>query len=153
MLKKSTEQLLSKSPLTQDFLKYFETYYLQRKEEWAICFRRLSLINTNMSAETFRRVLKHLCLKGKTNKRVDRCIETLMKYERDKGFDRLTKLEKGKLSRRIRTILRRHNATKTLSTTSVHVIDGSTWKVKSSDSKWEYTVVKELSRNVQVTVH
>lgn len=145
MLKKTTKQL-SKSPLTQDFLKYFNTYYAKRKEEWAICFRRSSLINTNMYVESFHRVLKHLYLKGKTNKRVDKCIQTLMKYERDKGFDRLTKLEKGKLSGRITTILRRHNASKKLSTTSVHVVDGSTWKVKSSDSKREYTIVKELSQ-------
>ena len=85
-----TLQKLSEDPSTQYFLNYFRTYYLHRKEEWAISYRKASLINTNMYVESFHRVLKHLYLKGKTNKRVDKCIQMLMKFERDKVFDKDT---------------------------------------------------------------
>ncbi len=40
-------------------------------------------------------------LKGKTNKRVDKCLQVLMKYARDKSFDILIKLEKNKLTERM----------------------------------------------------
>ncbi len=32
---------------------------------------------------------------GKVNKRLDKCIGILLKLARDKGFERLVKLEKG----------------------------------------------------------
>ena len=51
--------------------------------------------------EAFHRVLKHVYLKGKVNKRLDKCIGILMKLARDKGFERLVKLEKGKICERI----------------------------------------------------
>ena len=71
-----------KTPKTEDFSKCFEAHYVQRKTQWAICYREKSNINTNMYVESFHRVIKYLYLKGKTNKRVDKCIQMLMKYER-----------------------------------------------------------------------
>lgn len=61
-----------------------------------------------MYVESFHRVIKYMYLKGETNKRVDKCIQVLMKFERDKGFERLIKLEKGKISERISIIRKRH---------------------------------------------
>ena len=141
-----TQKQMSKSTQTEEFLKYFNAYYTTRKREWALCYRRSSHINTNMYVEAFHRVIKYLYLKGKTNKRVDKCIQMLLKYERDKCFDRLTKIEKGKLSGRITTIMRRHTASRKLSATLIESVDDITWKVKSSDSKHDYTVVKEQTK-------
>ena len=75
-----------------------------------MCFRKESLINTNMYVEAFHRVLKHAYLKGKVNKRLDKCIGILMKLARDKGFERLVKLEKRKISERTNQIRVRHQA-------------------------------------------
>ena len=75
-----------------------------------MCYRRHSQINTNMYVESFHRVIRYLYFKGKTNKRMDKCIDMLMKYERDKAFDKLSELEKGKLSSRISTIIKRHTS-------------------------------------------
>lgn len=62
-----------------------------------------------MYVEAFHRVLKYMYLKGKVNRR-----DVLMKFARDKGFDRLITLEKDKLSRRIRVIMHRHRTSLTL---------------------------------------
>ena len=147
LLLTETQRQLSQSSETQDFLSYFNSYYIQRKDQWAMCYRKSAFINTNMYVESFHRVLKHIYLKGKTIKRVDKCIQVLLKYyDRDKSFDRLIKLEKGKLSGRISTIMKRHLASRDLSTTLVRCIDDCTWNVKSADTQQQYTVEKEISK-------
>ena len=80
----------------KDFYSYFRHYYANKVEEWAACYRVKAGINTNMYVESFHKVLKYIYLKGKINKRMDRCIYVLMKYCRDKAFNRILKLEKGK---------------------------------------------------------
>ena len=47
-------------------------------------------------------------LKGKVNKRLDNCIFNLLKYVRDKTFDRLIKEAKGKSTYRVNMIHDRH---------------------------------------------
>lgn len=63
---------------------------------WAYCYRAGMGINTNMKVEAFHRVFKYSYLKGKVNKRVDNCLMNLLKYVRDKYFERMIKLTKGK---------------------------------------------------------
>ena len=46
-------------------------------------------------AESFHHVLKHVYMKGNINKCLDSVIHLLMKYTRDKAFDRIMKAEKG----------------------------------------------------------
>ncbi len=146
LLLAETHRQLSLSPETKDFLTYFNSYYMQRKDQWALCYRKSSFISTNMYVESFHRVLKYIYLKGKTNKRVDKCIQVLMKYARDKTFDRLIKLEKSKLTGRVSTISKRHNASRGLSTDLVTSIDDCTWYVRSADTQQQYTVVRELQQ-------
>ena len=43
-------------------------------------------------------------MKGRVNKRLDKCIHVLLKLARDKGFERLVKIEKGKNTERINMI-------------------------------------------------
>ena len=52
-----------------------------------------------------------------------------MKFARDKGFDRLIKLEKDKLSRRIRVIIHRHRTSLTLPYEHVTANDQGLYKV------------------------
>ena len=59
-------------------------------------------INTNMFCETFHRVFKYTYLKGKANKRVDKCLVNLIKFNRDQ------KLTKGKLTQKLSMIQARH---------------------------------------------
>jgi hypothetical protein len=66
-----------------------------------------------------------------------------MKFERDKGFERLVKIEKGKNTGRIEVIVKRHIASEKLSPSLVKVIDNKTWAVTSSDNQREYIVEQE----------
>ena len=138
-----TQKQLSLSADTKGFSVYFDTHYVRRKQQWAGCYRKSSFINTNMYVEAFHRVLKHVYMKGKVNKRVDKCIHILMKYDRDKAFERLVKLEKGKTSGRITTIMKRHTVSKTLSPTLVASVEENTWTIRSSETNQHYTVVRE----------
>ena len=53
-------------------------------------------ITTNMHVENFHCLLKYVYMKGKVNKRMDKCIYILLKIARDKAFERIIKLEKGR---------------------------------------------------------
>ena len=87
---------LSKSSLTASFGKYFEIHYAKNKEQWAACYRKGTLLNTNMFVEAFHRVLKYVYMKGKVNKRIDKCIFVLLKLARDKGLNVSLNWKKGK---------------------------------------------------------
>ena len=54
-----------------------------------------------MSVEAFHCVLKYIYMNGRINKRVDNCINTLMKITRDKVFEQLIKLTKEKKTKKI----------------------------------------------------
>ncbi|XP_065896991.1 uncharacterized protein [Dysidea avara] len=114
-LLKQTQAQLKSSTKTLSFSDYFTTYYVARKSQWAACYRKGAQLNTNMYVEAFHRLLKHVYMKGKCNKRVDKCIHMLVKLERDKAFERLRKLEKGKISSRLTVIHKRHLASQKLS--------------------------------------
>ena len=58
-------------------------------------------MNTNMHIESFHRVLKIVYLQHKHNRRVDYLIYVLLKIARDKAFDHIQKIEKGKVTHRI----------------------------------------------------
>lgn len=135
---------LSLSTKTASFKKYFEREWASRKEQWAYCFRVGLGINTNMFVEAFHKVFKYQYLKGKTNKRLDNCLLNLLKYVRDKTFDRLIKLTKGKVTTRINIIQERHLRSLTLSTGSVKAEGPNTWTVLGEDGRSSYKVSKLL---------
>ena len=70
-------------------------------------------------------------MKGNINKRLDSVIHLLMKYARDKAFDRIMKAEKGKSTRRTNIINKRHQESLKLLTSNVCMKDDDSWKVKS----------------------
>ena len=73
-----------------------------------------------MYVESFHRLLKYVYMRGGINKRVDKLLHILMKVARDKGFERLCKLEKGNISGRLSLIRKRHFESTRLSYTSVN---------------------------------
>ena len=86
--------------------------------------------------------MKYVYLKGTVNKRMDSCISVLLRYARDKAFDRILKLEKGKSTQRINAITKRHHASLQMSTDQVTTVDAATWEVSSSTKPLTYTVRK-----------
>ena len=79
-----------------------------------LCERLHSSLVTNdfanyfMFCEAFHRVFKYTYLKGKANKRVDKCLVNLIKFKRDKTFERIKKLTKEKLTQKLSMIQARH---------------------------------------------
>ncbi len=108
---KTKFQILLTKFLTQhkssSFLDYFQ-HYTNHIEQWALCFRVGSPFNSNMHAEAFHRVLKIVYLKHKRNRRLDTLIHVLFQIARDKAYENLQKIEKGKHSHRICDINKRH---------------------------------------------
>ena len=96
-----------------------------------------------MYAEAFHRVLKHSYLKGKRNKRLDKLLHILLRYARDKAFDRIIKLEKGKTNPRTRMISKRHNESEKLSFSLIVNEVNNSWTVQSSSKEQTYCVNKE----------
>lgn len=124
---------------TIEFGLYFQDYYSNNTNAWAYCYRINSGINTNMFIERMHRTLKYIYLGGKVNKRLDKAVNILMKFVRDKLFDRLIVINKGKLTTKIKIIRDRHRASQTLDCSSVCQTDMG-WQVPSSSSRCIYIV-------------
>ncbi|VEN37183.1 unnamed protein product [Callosobruchus maculatus] len=99
---------------TKEFGTYFQEYYLRYIHSWPYCYRVNCGINTNMHLEQMHRTLKHIYLKGKVIKRLDKAINVLMKFIRDKLFDRLIVMNKGKICSKIDALRSRHKKSETL---------------------------------------
>ena len=127
---------LRKLPKTREFAKYFEKAYIARKEQWALCFCTGSGISTNMFVEAFHRVLKYDYLKGTVNRRLDTLVCILLRVAKDKAFDRLIKLSKGKASvNKLRTIRDRHCTSAKMSQQNITKDEAGCWFVKSERGK------------------
>ena len=121
---------------------YFKNTYANRCNLWAYCHRLGAGINTNMYLEAFHKVLKHIYMSGKVNKRIDVCLYHLSNLVKDKIFDRHTKLIKGGTSKKSSDIHNRHrNSFEVIK--SVHKLQDFEWSVTSSkNNKVMYEVKK-----------
>ena len=142
-LSKFTQVLLSTKE-TEEFGQYFHTMYGNKTEKWAYCHRAGLGINTNMVCESFHRVLKYSYLKGKYNKRVDRCLLSLMKFNRNKGFDFIIKKSKKKRSNRLVIIRQRHLSSLSLSMDLVNESNDKAWVVTSHSNSENFYKVSLL---------
>lgn len=123
-----------------EFFTYFNKTYAKRAEVWAVCYRAGTFINTNMCLEDFHRVLKYVYLSSRKNQRLDILIHSLFKIVRDKGFDRLIRLEEGHANHHINDINQRHRAAK-------HV----TVIIQISDIEWHVTAFTTTNTFYSVT--
>ena len=133
------------SSLSPEFYEYFNRDWVGKEESWAYCHRKGMGINTNMMVEAFHRVFKYGYLKGKSNRRVDNCLVNLMKFARDKLFDRVIKVTKGKNTLRVKMIQNRHTKSVQMSVSDVESKSESTWLVKSENGTNTYVVSKHVS--------
>ena len=86
-------------------------------------------------------MLKYIYFKRKVNKRLDNCIGILLKLARDKAFERIAKIEKGKNSDRIARIRARHYQSMKLPLSLIaETEEYLTWEAHSADGKNTYTI-------------
>nr|XP_047133867.1 uncharacterized protein LOC124812015 isoform X2 [Hydra vulgaris] len=131
---------LQSSVLTQMFAEYFEKYWVNNKHIWAFCYRMGHGINTNMYMESFHKVFKYSYLQGKHNKRIDNCLFALLKFNRDKVYERIIKLTKGKISYKLKMVHSRHIASLQLCE-SFTKDDKGAWLIPSETNACHYRVV------------
>ena len=113
------------------FYLYFNSTYCSRVQEWATCYRKCCMANTNMFIESFHRVLKVVYLHHKQNRRVDFLLVILMKISHNNTFEQFRKLEIGKQTHRICEIARSHKSALSLSSNCISTVTKKKWKVTS----------------------
>lgn len=137
-------QTLKDEPKLARFEHYHHQNWSTKVQQWAHCHRVGLEINTNMFAEAFHRTFKYDYLKGKVNKRLDKCILALIKFSQDKGYQRLQKLTKGKITARIGAIRKHHLESQRISQDRVQQMDEKVWNVNNVNGPQNnYRVVKE----------
>ena len=144
-LEKAVAEFLE-NPDTKPFGEYFKLNYANRPSSWAYCHRIGKGINTNMYLESLHKVIKHIYLKGRVAKRLDKSIHALMRLVRDKQFDRIIKLTKGKVTAKISAMHDRHKTAKTVSYSTIAQVNDCEWTVPSFQkrSKHEYSIRKKF---------
>ena len=123
-----------------EFLQYFQTNYCSRIEQWATHARCYTPVNTNMHLESFHRLVKVVYFQQKQNRRVDALLSVLIKLSRDKAFERLQKIEKGKNSYRMNEINKRHKNAEQLNNRCIKAVSHNCWMVESQEREEFYTV-------------
>ena len=132
------------------YYEYFKRTYVGRCEQWAASYRIGCIVNTNMFAESFHRLLKIVYLEGKQNRRVDKLLNTLLRIARNLIYEQISKEEKGKMSHRLCEIVKRHK-------TAIEMVDSCTvlkesevdpqWKVQSQTNEASYYIIIQLCTN------
>ena len=97
-------------------------------------------INTNMLSEAFHRVFKRVYLGGEVGKRIDCCLVNLVKFSRDKAFDRAIKLTKGKQTYRLSNVVTRHRQSLEINDSSVEKVAGDKWLLSSPTTEQKHEV-------------
>lgn len=132
---------------TKEFYHYFQCNYLNRVEQWAYCHRNLCGINTNMYLESIHKTIKYFYLNGRKNKRMDQCINALLKFIRDKVFERFIKLAKNKYCSKEDKIMMSHNAAVKICDAKIERMSPTTWKINSTtgkESSYDVSKVQEI---------
>ena len=138
-----TQFLTLSSSTSPTFTDYFRNIYCSHVEQWAMCHRVGTPMNTNMYSESFHRVLKIVYLRHKHNRRIDFLIYILVTIARDKAFEQLQKLEKGKHSHRICDINKRHKrAVQYVVLATVNNTEPNLYTVSSESTERFYYTVK-----------
>lgn len=133
---------------TSSFGEYFKSYYIARQTTWAYCFRKNCGINTNMRLESLHKVLKYFYLHGQKNKRLDKCIDALVKYSRDCLFKRLRKIVKNERPRQLKNIAKSHARAKEVKVNFNQAT--SKWSVQSQSSTDILYEVELVCENVGI---
>ncbi|XP_078491945.1 sinc finger protein Ci-ZF(C2H2)-148 [Ciona intestinalis] len=133
MLREARSYLVKTSP---QFHKYFLKNFVfeEKYRMWASCFRIGSVAKTNV--EAFYRVLNEAYFGKKGNRRADKLLVKLIKMSRDKCLEQFIKTEKGKSTRLLAAINKRHRLASTVS--SVTCLACDQWKVDDIDESVDH---------------
>ena len=117
-------------------MNYFQNYYVNRKENWAKCFRtgEFGNVNTNMFVESFHNQLKTIYFEGKRNRRVDVLVETLLRIDKNLFMNRLRRLHFNLPSEENVNLFDRHQKSLEIDDACIIQINDNIFRVISKDS-------------------
>ncbi|GFT01499.1 uncharacterized protein TNCV_270061 [Trichonephila clavipes] len=104
-----------------------------------------------MHIESMHRTIKHVYLHGEEVKRLDKALFSLMKFVRDRVFDRLISLEKGKISSKISQLKKRHKVGQSLTSLCIENNEDE-WSVSSTRGKDIYIVKRNFTCSKECTL-
>lgn len=117
MLNRLLDELLV-DPETVNYGNYLSTYYANRVEQWAHCYRKGYHKNTNMSLEKWHHELKHNSrMNGKCQRRLDVSINNVLRCLRTKFLRRIISLSRNKVPLKLSELRKRHKTAEQLLST------------------------------------
>ncbi|KAF8774308.1 uncharacterized protein LOC129985173 [Argiope bruennichi] len=141
-------KLLEDDPDTRKFKKYYSTYYSERLQLWAFCYRRHLGIQTNIYLESFHKVLKHIYLEGKKIKRIDKTLNALMKLTKDKIFEKISNIAK-KVPITLSNVNQVDVQNSLISSEMIIPVNGNAeWNVTASQESSFHYIVREVTEPI-----
>ncbi|XP_023235219.1 uncharacterized protein LOC111634623 [Centruroides sculpturatus] len=117
---------------TTDFGQYLKENYMKTAKYWAYCYRLHCGLNTDMHVENMHKCIKHIYFQGKRLKHLDKAIHALMTFLRDKMYDKIIVMHKGKVTSKLSDLRKRHKISLSLCK-DLLIKEDNTWKIPSSN--------------------
>lgn len=134
-------------PETVDFALDFQQHYVANAKKWAHCYRYGNDLNINIHLERIHRTLKFIYLNGKYTKYLDKTVGAIMKFVRDKLFERLLIIHKGELCTKLKNIKCRHERSMKVHLDKITQTDTG-WQTQSPTSV-NIHVIQEIKKDCQ----
>lgn len=127
-------------------IKYFESTYAKRADQWALCYRKCVGLTTNNYVEAMHKTLKHGFLQGKHNRRLDKLIWVLFLMTADKIYARGIARVKGIPDRRKTVLFQKHKASMEFAESDIKAVGEGEWQVKSQSLQKFWHTVQTTSK-------
>ena len=140
-------QLTAKySMMYPDLFEYLETYYFNRTEKWAMCYRNFphAETDTNMFLESYHNRLKTFYMKRKKNKRIDDLLNLLLHVEEEDFWRHKTETFFAGPTEQNSSDCRHQRGMK-IPKTQVCNDNPSQWRVLSQTKKKETYIVRKVA--------
>jgi len=139
------EVILTEYSDCKDFVDYICQYYLNRPEEWAMCYRLFfhDGVDTNMLLESLHNIMKTFKLERRPNRRVDNLLVLLLDMEEER-YKEYT-LEKAKNYVRPATVpSKKHEEGLKIGDSHVLKIAAGSWKfISATNIRIHYNITKK----------
>lgn len=95
-----------------------------------------------MYLESVHKCLKYYYLDGKKNKHLDTYINAILKFTRNKIFERFIKLVKYKYTAKEENIIKSHNIEVQINPETIKIIVDKRWDICTEETNMVYEVIK-----------
>ncbi|BES97337.1 Zinc finger protein [Nesidiocoris tenuis] len=143
---------LKSDPETVKFGNYFEREFSKNYTSWALYTRKHCGINADANLEDLHRILKHIYVRGKTIKRLDKAIDALIRFTRDKLYDPVIVAKpRRKLVAKITDVRKKHQTSLAMTDCVVNEMENGGWRITSQCAQETYEVV-EMESNCKCSL-